>query len=163
MPIGSKTKKKLQTLKRYKVGLSGSTIPLSERYAADSCIGYLVPYYFQVFKAWASASHENIKEWYECQFPKLYKSTLHGYTTGAYRIVSLNRLFIYFSYFRYNKSICDKLLSNGCDITSLDFFSFLQLRDIPMPESEYITIDYDIYNLIPRKYIQVSDNQIDTD
>lgn len=163
MPKGSKASKKARTLKAYKIGLSRSTIPLNEKYSADSCIGFLIRYYFHIFNEWAKVSHNTIKEYREAQIIPLHKMTLYRYIKGDFRIVSLNRLFIYFSYFRYNKSICDKLLSNGCDITSLDFFSFLQLRDIPMPESEYITIDYDIYNLIPRKYIQVSDNQIDTD
>lgn len=151
--------KKNNTFKRYKVGISGTTVPLSERYSADSCFGFLVPYYFQIFKAWAMVSHSSLREWRESVMPQLYKNTFQSYCNASFRVVSINRLFLYFSYFRYNKDICDRLLSEGCDITSLDFWQFLQLQDIPLPYGERLSVPIIWDNLIPRKYIQLPDNQ----
>ena len=154
--------KKSRTLKAYKLGFNGRTIPLGESYSSDSCFGFLLPYYFQVFKAWAIVSHKSLNEYYKAQMPSLYKKTFISYCNGGYRVCSINRLFLYFTYFRYNEDIYIKMMSEGIDLSNVDFWQFLQLRDIPLPDNKLLNVPIIWNDLIPRKYVQLPDNQGDT-
>ena len=54
------------------------------------------------------------------------------------------------------------MMSEGIDLSNVDFWQFLQLRDIPLPDNKLLNVPIIWNDLIPRKYVQLPDNQGDT-